>query len=65
MRRKGPLGCEGSFGRMMRGISDMVGLKVSKEKTTLDLWIWIQENVSVKHITTNYYLLVLTNNDKL
>lgn len=59
VRRKGPLGADSSFGRMVRGIWDMVGLKVSKEKTTLDIWIWIQGNVTVKHINTNKYLLVL------
>lgn len=35
------------------------------EKTTLDIWVQIQENVNIKLINTNKYLLVLTNNDQL
>lgn len=59
VRKKESLGIDNRYGRMMRGILDMVGLEVSMEKTTLDIWVRIQENVNIKLINTNEYLLVL------
>lgn len=59
VRKKESLGIDNRYGRMVRGILDMVGLEVSMEKTTLDIWVRIQENVNIKLINTNEYLLVL------
>lgn len=59
VRKKESLGIDNRYGRMMRGILDMVGLEVSMEKTTLDICVRIQENVNIKLINTNEYLLVL------
>lgn len=42
----------------------MVELKSSMEKSTLDIRVQIQENVNIKLIDTNKYLLVLINNNK-
>lgn len=65
VRRKGLWGIDNRHGRVVRGILDMVGSKVSMAKTTLDIGIQIQENVKTKLTNTNKYLLVLIYNDRL
>lgn len=60
---KGPLGAE-QLWEDGKGRLGQSGGKSVLGKTTLHIWIWIQENVNVKFINTNTYLLALTNNDK-